>query len=365
MPAPAKNILHYLFLYPLSLLYGFVVGFRNTLFNLTILKSVSFDTPVISIGNITVGGTGKTPHVEYLLKLLSGTCKTAMLSRGYKRKTNGYVCAGKTSNVKKIGDEPLQVARKFPNVIVAVDEKRANGIQQLISSYPDLKAIILDDAYQHRYVKPGLSILLIDYQRPISKDHLLPFGRLRESAFEKKRANIIIITKTPDQVKPIDKRMHIKQLKLFPYQSVFFTRITYGKVLLPVFPETINTPITIDATKKQFPHILVVSGIANPSPLIQFLRKHSSDITLISFPDHHQFNQDDMSRIQKKIQNDSLVITTEKDAVRLTETTVTNDMKNKLYYLPISIEFLDNQGKVFNKMIEQYVKNKKKKKVLA
>ena len=201
-----------------------------------ILKSVEFEFPVISVGNITVGGTGKTPHVEYLIDLLSEKFHIAFLSRGYRRKTKGFVQAGKNSGPDEIGDEPFQVHRKFQDITVAVDEKRVHGIEQLKKKNKKLQCIILDDAYQHRHVKPGLNILLIDYHRPLHKDFLLPAGDLRERIYGMHRANIVIVSKVPNNIKPIEKRIWIKDLNLFPYQFLYFTELEYGK-LTPVFWE--------------------------------------------------------------------------------------------------------------------------------
>ncbi len=233
MPAPARNNLSFL-LYPFSLLYGLVTFIRNLLYDYNIIKSFEFPIPIISVGNITVGGTGKTPHVEYLVKLLKDEFNVAVLSRGYKRRTRHFILAGTDSGVEDIGDEPVQIKQKFPDVHVAVDRKRVNGVQQLMTKIPDLDVILLDDAYQHRRIKPGLSILLIDFNRPISKDRLLPVGRLREKAYEKRRANIILITKCPDRMKPIERRLIVKESSLYAFQHLYFTRLEYREPV-PVF----------------------------------------------------------------------------------------------------------------------------------
>ncbi|KPL12396.1 MAG: tetraacyldisaccharide 4'-kinase, partial [Bacteroides sp. SM23_62] len=209
MPVPTRNNLRIL-LYPFSLLYGLAVSIRNKLYDYSVIKSHEFPIPIISVGNITVGGTGKTPHVEYLIELLKDEFNVAVLSRGYKRKTRHFIMAGSDSGVEDIGDEPVQIKQKFPDVHVAVDRKRVNGVEQLMAKIPDLDVVLLDDAYQHRRIKPGLSILLIDFNRPITKDRLLPAGRLREKAYEKRRGNIILVTKCPDRLKPIERQMIVK-----------------------------------------------------------------------------------------------------------------------------------------------------------
>ena len=223
-------------LLPLSWLYGLGVGFRNLLFEMGILKSRSFSTPVISVGNITVGGTGKTPHVEYLVRLLKDQAKVAVLSRGYKRKTSGFVLADKDATVRSIGDEPFQMKTKFPNVTVAVDRKRTRGIDKLTSGdyVKDIDVILLDDAFQHRYVKPGINILLVDYHRLIIYDKLLPAGRLREPVVSKNRADIVIVTKCPKDLKPMEFRVITKAMSLYPYQQLFFSTHEF-EALRPVF----------------------------------------------------------------------------------------------------------------------------------
>jgi len=219
MPLPARNTYNIL-LYPFSLVYGMIVWIRNTLFDYQVIRSTEFPIPIISVGNITVGGTGKTPHIEYLVKILKEEFEVATLSRGYKRKTRNFILAGPDPDVRDIGDEPVQIKHKYPDVHVAVDRKRVNGIRELMKRIPQLDVILLDDAYQHRSVKPGLSILLIDFNRPTWEDHLLPAGRLREQTYEKRRANIILITKCPDRLKPIERRIIVKDLRLFPFQQI-------------------------------------------------------------------------------------------------------------------------------------------------
>lgn len=222
----------YDWLRPLSWLYGLGVGFRNQLFELGILRSRSFSVPVISVGNITVGGSGKTPHVEYLIRLLQDKAKVAVLSRGYKRKSRGYLLAEDDTPMRLIGDEPYQMKRKFPKIHVAVDKKRCEGIDRLTSDEAtcDTDVVLLDDAYQHRYVKPGINILLVDYHRLILYDELLPAGRLREPKSGKDRADIVIITKCPPDLKPVDYRVLTKAMNLFPYQELYFSCLAYDEL---------------------------------------------------------------------------------------------------------------------------------------
>jgi len=349
-----------LLLYPLSLLFGLVVRFRNFMFDLGILTSEQFSFPVISIGNITVGGTGKTPHVEYLTRLLDKEFKVSVLSRGYKRKTKGFVLATENSNSAEIGDESAQIKQKYPNVAVAVCEKRVEGINRLVTQKIDL--VLLDDAFQHRYVKPGLSILLIDFYRRLENDYLLPFGNLRENQEGIKRADIIIITKTPVDLKPIDRRIIFEQIKPAPYQELYFTGLNYGK-FKPVF-ETQSSILNDFHNNYQIYTILLVTGIAFPKPLIENLQKYTMDIRHVKFEDHSDYNEVKIKKIEKlysEIDNDKKIIfTTEKDAVKIRETGISNNLLvDKMFYIPVEIIFLDKEEE-FNKKIIEYVKQNKR-----
>ncbi len=249
---------------PLSWLYGLGVGFRNLLFKLGILKSRAFDIPVISVGNITVGGSGKTPHVEYLVSLLKDKMKVAVLSRGYKRKSKGYVLANDDTTMREIGDEPYQMKQKFPELYVAVDKKRTEGIDRLThdEQTKDVDVILLDDAYQHRYVKPGVNILLVDYHRLIIYDKLLPAGCLREPKEGKSRADIVIITKCPKDLRPMEYRVLMKALDLYPYQSLYFTTLIYDN-LKQVYG-TESMPINSLPNRC---NVLLLTGIASPKQM--------------------------------------------------------------------------------------------------
>ena len=255
-------------LLPLSWFYGLGVGFRNTLFEMGVLKSRSFSTPVISVGNITVGGTGKTPHVEYLIRLLKDKLNVAVLSRGYKRKSHGFVLADKDTPMRNIGDEPYQIKQKFPEVTVAVDAKRTRGIEKLTSDKTEkgVDVILLDDAFQHRYVKPGINILLVDYHRLVIYDKLLPAGRLREPIRSKDRADIVIITKCPKDLKPMEFRVITKAMELYPYQQLYFSTLEYD-TLKPVFTEQTESTEQIQTGKLDSlsdKNVLLLTGIASP-----------------------------------------------------------------------------------------------------
>jgi tetraacyldisaccharide 4'-kinase len=352
----------FVLLYPLSLIYGFIVWFRNCLFDFNILKSREFTIPVISVGNITVGGTGKTPHVEYLVRLLKDEFSIATLSRGYKRKTSGFVLSTSTSTSSDIGDEPCQIKQKFPNIHVAVDANRVRGIGKLLEHDKNLKAVILDDGFQHRYVAPGLNILLVDYNNPIGSDHLLPYGRLREHPNEKQRADIIIVTKCPARVKPIEQRLLEMDLKKFAYQKLFFTTLEYGEPI-PVFANSAKN-ISYGEMKALNPGLFLLTGIANPRLLKAHIRGINTKIEDIVYPDHYSYTASDMHELIGKFSalqmKNKFIITTEKDAMRLRQfPDLEDEIKQAMYYIPVHVEFSENDAKNFNHLITNYVRNNK------
>ena len=360
-----KHPLRFL-LYPLSILYGIIVSIRNFMFEYKILPSREFNFPIISVGNLTVGGTGKTPHIEYLVKLLKKDFKIATLSRGYKRKTSGFVLATSDSKVRDIGDEPKQIKQKFPNIPVAVDANRVKGIKKLMKEInPDI--ILLDDAFQHRYVVPGLSILLIDYNRPIDDDYLLPYGELRESRHGMRRANIIMMTKTPKNIKPIEKRIIEKNLRPFPYQTLYFTTFAYSEIEL-VYKEVKAKKITEDIIKKQNFEILLITGIARYEELLEHLKEnYATPCEHLIFSDHHNFTKSELQGIASKfnsIENpNKIILTTEKDAMRFQDLDfVDEQLKKSMYYIPLEIEIMNGDKSLFNTQIVNYVKKNKKQK---
>lgn len=315
-------------LFPFALIYGLVTGLRNFLFDKNILKSHSFDLPVIAVGNLSVGGTGKTPQIEYLIRLLSDRFRVATLSRGYKRKSEGFVLADSNSNAKILGDEPFQYFQKFPNIQVAVDANRSNGINQLLNQSSKPEIILLDDAYQHRKVKADLYILLTAYNDLYTDDYLLPMGNLRESRSGARRSKIVIVTKCPQTISEDEKAKIKFKLNLQPHQQLFFTTINYDDF---VYSEVSKlSVIEIKKTEK-----VLIAGIAKPEPFFNFLKK-DNDIVL-KFPDHHHFSSTDIAEIKSKVQN-KLIITTEKDFVRLSGLLP----KEQLFYLPIKSAFVGN-----------------------
>ena len=345
---------------PLSWLYGLGVRFRNALFEMGILKSHAFSMPIISVGNITVGGTGKTPHVEYLIRLLQDKARVAVLSRGYKRKTSGFLMADATTTMHDIGDEPFQMKHKYPRVAVAVDRKRVHGIEQLTELDPNLDVIVLDDAFQHRYVKPGINILLVDYHRLIIYDKLLPAGRLREPLSGKNRADIVIVTKCPKELKPMDFRVITKAMNLFPYQKLFFTTLNYEPPV-PVFPDECSGLTTLNNMQ-----VLLLTGIASPQQLETDLSKMLKGSTFhnMSYPDHHNFKKKDIRNINDTfaaLPQPKCIITTEKDAARLAEAQdLSDEVRQNMYALPIRVNFMQGQEELFNEDIIGYIiKNSK------
>lgn len=351
---PAKR---YWYLAPLSFLYKIAIGLRNKFFDWKLLPSEEFEIPVISVGNLTVGGTGKTPHTEYLIGLLHNKFKVALLSRGYKRKSSGFLLATDASTPHDIGDEPYQTKHKFPDIHVAVDTDRRHGIHQLCTAHAsqDTEVILLDDAFQHRYVTPGINIVLMDYNRPIYEDTLLPAGRLREPASSLQRAQVILITKCPKDIKPIDFRIVAKHLDLRPYQRLYFTTFVYGS--LKAFSPT-GEPRQL-STLNASTHIVLVTGIASAAPLVDKLREYTEHITHLEYGDHHNFTRSELKHIEQIYDAidaaDKLIITTEKDAARLRGYTLTDTLTHSIYVLPIEVEFLQEQQEKFNHYITDYV----------
>jgi tetraacyldisaccharide 4'-kinase len=355
-------------LLPLSWLYGLVIWIRNALYDSGVFLSTGFKIPIISVGNITVGGTGKTPHVEYLAELLlKDELNVATLSRGYKRKTRDFRVASSSSTAQEIGDEPLQMKRRFPELTVAVDRKRVNGVQNLMKLTPPLEVILLDDAYQHRSLKPGFSILLIDYNRPITKDTLLPAGRLREPAGNRYRANIILVTRSPERIKPIELREYVNRIEPSIGQHLYFTTMKYGK-LFPVYP---GTPAKEAAQwKETVDEILIVSGIANPRHLRSYARSICTSISELSFADHHRYRTKDIRLISERFYKlgeqgkQVLVLTTEKDAMRFAAYSPDQALKENMHAIRIHVHFLNDDKEDFDRQIRNYVNSNKRSSIL-
>ncbi|MEO6151212.1 MAG: tetraacyldisaccharide 4'-kinase [Mucilaginibacter sp.] len=340
-----------LLLFPFSIIYGVVVMLLNWLYDAGFFKSHEFKTPVIVIGNLAIGGAGKSPMTEYLVRLFKAEYKLATLSRGYGRKTKGYRLANPADTAETIGDEPAQFHQKFPDVTVAVCEDRVHGIQQLI---PQHNLIILDDAYQHRAVKPGLSILLFDYNSINGPQLVLPAGSLREPFDGRWRADIIIITKCPENLHKTEQEKVTGIIDQLPYQQLYFTAINY-QPLRDISGISVDMQIDHDTT------IFLLTGIANPQPLLQHLQKHTGSIIHHNYPDHHPFTLKNITKLaddfnacasQKK-----LIITTEKDAQRLRVDELLPIIKKMpVLVIPIGVKFLNNSGERFDQSVKNYVR---------
>lgn len=334
------------------MLYGIVIFFRNLFYDFGIFPSQEFERGVIVIGNLSAGGTGKSPMTEYLIRLLKENFSVATLSRGYKRHTKGFLVADTNSSSFQIGDEPLQFKKKFTDVIVSVDENRKHGIKKLFAQFPELKSILLDDAFQHRRVKAGLSILLTDYGKMYYDDFLLPVGTLREWRAGKKRADIIVVTKCPDTLSPVEKRIIHKKINPEAHQHVFFSHINYGEPVSVFGTSTISLDTNLTC--------ILLAGISNPKPLENFLKEKAGNIIPVNYPDHHQYSLVEVMQLIEKFNGISsankIIITTEKDAMRLDQPGFMEVLnKLPLYYIPIEITFDEKEKEEFNKLITDYV----------
>ena len=307
--------------------------------------------PVICVGNLAVGGTGKSPMVEFLIKALKNEFAIAILSRGYKRKTKGYALANETSTVLQIGDEPMQFHIKFPDVPIAVGEERLVAIPQLLHDLPSTEVIILDDAFQHRSVKAGLNILLTDYNNLFSRDWYLPTGDLRDEPRSYKRADIMVVTKCPHEIDESEKEKLSEELHVLSYQKIFFSAIKYGT---PYHLVNKNEKVVSDKTE-----VLLLTGIANPRSIKKFVFENYSTYYQSSYNDHHIYTIDDLREILKRFSNisakDKIILTTEKDAVRLAK--FHNEIADLPFYvIPVEPEFLFNEREVFTGLIANFIR---------
>ena len=325
-------------LFPIVPIYFLITWLRNWFYDIGIFKSNSYNFPIICVGNLSAGGTGKTPMIEYLIRLLKNEYKIATLSRGYKRNTKGFYIADKNSSAKKIGDEPFQIHQKFNDIVVSVDEDRHNGISQLqkLQNVPEI--ILLDDGFQHRKVKAGLNILLTTYDALYVDDFVLPTGNLREPKSGAKRAQIIAVTKCPDSLTENEKQHIISKLKPLNTQDVFFGSVKYSEIVYG--HQTSKSLISLQKQK-----FTLVTGIANPKPLLNFLKSNGYNFEHLNFKDHHNFSESELKMLEMK----HLILTTEKDYMRLKNSID----KNRLWYLPIEIEVFEN--KKFENLILKYV----------
>jgi len=338
---------------PFALLYGLGIGIRNTLYESELVKSTQFSLPVISVGNLSIGGAGKTPHIEYLIRLLNPYINVATLSRGYKRKTKGFRFVKPSDNVLTTGDEPLMYARKHKDIVVAVGESRSLAIPQMVGKYPQMQAILLDDAFQHRSITPGLNILLTTWDEPFTRDHLLPSGRLREWRSSYERADIIIVSKCPPILDQAAKEAMVKEIDPRGHQKIFFSYYEYD------YPYNFYNPkqrIKFDRDLD----VILISAIANTNYLLDYLEREVGAVHHMNYEDHHLFSDVDIDYIDTVFKNRDtrrkLIITTEKDAMRL-------DLHRKklaklqipVFVLPTKVQFHDNEGPQFDHDIQDFL----------
>jgi len=341
---------------PLALLYGTGVAIRNGLYNLGLLRGVSFSIPVISIGNLSVGGTGKTPHTEYLVRLLHEYLKIGILSRGYGRKTSGYLEVSPFHDASQVGDEPLQFKRKFPDIRVAVAESRSLAVPLLIRSYPDTQVVLLDDGFQSREVRPGLNILLTEYNRLYTRDFLLPVGRLREWPNAADRADIVVVTKCPDTISENEMNEIRREVLFHEDQKVFFSRYLYGNPY-----RMYNSGDRIILQENQ--HVLMVAAIAGTEYMMEYVNAKCNDVRLLEFNDHHLFSNFDVGDIERyfremPVDGQSLILTTEKDAMRLDiHRELLQRLNLPVYILPARVQFLGEQPEEFDQTIKDWLLN--------
>ncbi len=339
-------------MFPFSIIYGSIIWLRNKMFDKNILRSANFNFPVICVGNLAVGGTGKTPMAEYLVKLLQKKYQVATLSRGYKRKTKGFAIADENTTAIDIGDEPMQIHQKFPGITVAVAEERVIGIPQLLYTKSETQVIILDDAFQHREIKAGLNILLTAYGDLFTRDFILPAGDLRDVKSSSKRAEIIVVTKCISHLDEKERSAIIKEIAPLPHQKIFFTKLEY------------SSPYHLFSKQNRFLerdcNVLLVCGIANPEPLKELLNSYVTSYELLLFRDHHIFNTDDLKEIKKQFskieKKNKIILTTEKDGVRLTK--FEKELSDlPIYVFPISHKFLFGEETEFDKLVSGFVES--------
>ena len=336
-----------LLLRPFSWIYAAVMSVRNFLFDQNVLKQQQFPVPTVSVGNLSVGGTGKTPHTEYILRLLlKEGRKCATLSRGYGRKSHGFRWVSECGSAIEAGDEPWQMQNKFPSVRVSVCENRCEGMRHIMAESPETDVVVLDDAFQHRYIKPGMSILLTEYARPYSKDRVLPEGRLRESRKGARRADLIVVTKCPEVLSREQRQSFVQHLQPSEHQQVLFSKICYGCL------QTRDGSALDDQQDNSGKSPLLLCGIANPRPLEAYLKQTFPLLRTKAYADHHDFSLAELQALE----NEEMVITTEKDYARLSALPLSEGLKKRLYVIPIEICFISQQDeKLFNQKIINYV----------
>ncbi len=345
-----EDIVIRVLLLPIALLYGLGVGLRNLLYRLGVLRSIKFDLPVISVGNLTVGGTGKSPHIEYLLRWLTQYLDVAVLSRGYGRKTAGFRMVSTIDTAKEVGDEPLQFKRKFPETPISVSESRSLGVPELVRRNPETQCVLLDDAFQHLAVTPGLNIMLTEFNRPFTRDWLLPSGRLREWRHGYRRADIIIVTKCPPDLTTQQRQKLLYEIDPYPRQRVYFSKYKYG-VPYDLLRPDLHRPLDLNTD------VLLVSAIASTDYLLKYLGEEARSVQTLEFEDHHYFSEDNLNDILRRFERlpgrEKIIVTTEKDATRL-ELHADFFFKSTLpiFVLPIEVTFCDEDEVAFQEDVK-------------
>lgn len=346
------SIILRILLLPFSLMYGLIVGLRGLLYRMGIVRSSSFSVPVIAVGNLSVGGAGKTPHVEYLARLLSPYLPISIISRGYGRKSRGFRIVGKADDARSVGDEPYQYYLKYPSVKIAVSESRALGIPMLMSKHPEIKTVLMDDGFQHRSVKPGKNILLTEYNRPYYSDWLMPAGRLREWRSGADRADIIIVSKCPNDMTEQQRDEVLAKIKPKAHQSIYFTRFVYRK------PYSMRTTHQIDLAEVD--QIVLLTAIAQEDYLLYHLDQYAATVHSLHYEDHHDFSPHEVSNVKLQYDqlpsNKKIILTTEKDAARLLlhrEYILKSELP--IYVLPTNVEFLFDGAQEFDDEIKTFL----------
>ncbi|GAB5551999.1 MAG: tetraacyldisaccharide 4'-kinase [Saprospiraceae bacterium] len=348
-----QHILFKILLAPFSLLYGLGVGLRNQFYRWNLLKGVEFDLPVISVGNLSVGGAGKTPHIEYLVRLLKSYLEVATLSRGYKRKTKGYLVVKPQMNAEQVGDEPLQFKRKYPDIQVAVSESRALGIPMLVSDHPEVQVVLLDDAFQHRAVKPGMNIMLTEFSHPFTKDYLLPSGRLREWRSAYQRADTIIVSKCPPEVTPEQRAEFLRDIQPLPSQKIYFSYYDYAQPYF-IFNSQYGVQLSPDLD------VLLICAIARTEYLTDYLTSKVNNVSVMEFEDHHFFTKYDVAQLKENFERleskKKVIITTEKDAMRLElHHPYIRQNQMPIFAIPVQVRFHFDEGPQFEADVKQFL----------
>ena len=338
---------------PAAALYKVGVKLRNDLYDKGLLKSERFSIPIICIGNITVGGTGKTPMAELVIDYMAQMHNVALLSRGYGRRTKGYREVAVDTHYRDVGDEPLQIKRKFPETVVVVCEKRAEGIRRLQLEHPEVDLIIMDDGFQHRRVEAKINIVMVDATRPVQYDHMLPLGSLRDVPASLHRAHYFVVTKCPETMKPLDRRLLHKVLIQYPYQRIYYTRFESFS-LQPLYPaEAPQEPVGADR------QVIALSGIGNPKPFLDTLRTQHKLVEAVTVEDHHVYRVGDMRRLSALLERypEAIIVATEKDAVKmLRPDRIPAEVRRRLYYQPINISFIEDSAADFLQKLEKDVR---------